>query len=371
MTCLSCCARAVLTVVALFSVSLVQAQEKSQKFAHISFPDEVKYVAVNDNHIYTGNLSTIWIANPRTLEFDELLHLDNIFTHNVQGIAAKGNEAYTYICGAGIYKLGTEKGTSKIVCRRDEKFVRNYEEAYSAMSIDPLGEHLLLYGQNENAVVFKIHPEMTPIVRYDNHVSDAYWLGDALWAACLDKVVLNNRKGKSLDNQDFINYGENDQTGMIKFRIEGKDPLPNMGETDRQVFGSGELIRLIYNKGNGDLLLCLSTFGHNENTQIFKLTPSEALPIAEFKGYYGDFAAFGSKIIARTGSGFVEVKYGTQLSDAVPAPSPIVTDLRKPVLWKGHKPDMYKINGSSYMDFDESGNLWIAYGRDIFVKFKQ
>ena len=173
MTCLSCCARVVLTVVALFSVSLVQAQEKSQKFAHISFPDEVKYVAVNDNHIYTGNLSTIWIANPRTLEFDELLHLDNIFTHNVQGIAAKGNEAYTYICGAGIYKLGTEKGTSKIVCRRDEKFVRNYEEAYSAMSIDPLGEHLLLYGQNENAVVFKIHPEMTPIVRYDNHVSDA------------------------------------------------------------------------------------------------------------------------------------------------------------------------------------------------------
>ena len=212
---------------------------------------------------------------------------------------------------------------------------------------------------------------MTPIVRYDNHVSDAYWLGDALWAACLDKVVLNNRKGKSLDNQDFINYGENDQTGMIKFRIEGKDPLPNMGETDRQVFGSGELIRLIYNKGNGDLLLCLSTFCHNENTQIFKLTPSEALPIAEFKGYYGDFAAFGSKIIARTGSGFVEVKYGTQLSDAVPAPSPIVTDLRKPVLWKGHKPDMYKINGSSYMDFDESGNLWIAYGRDIFVKFKR
>ena len=130
-----------------------------------------------------------------------------------------------------------------------------------------------------------------------------------------------------------------------------------MGETDRQVFGSGELIRLIYNKGNGDLLLCLSTFCHNENTQIFKLTPSEALPIAEFKGYYGDFAAFGSKIIARTGSGFVEVKYGTQLSDAV--------------LWKGHKPDMYKINGSSYMDFDESGNLWIAYGRDIFVKFKR
>lgn len=363
--------RLTMAIIAVLSVSAALSQERTKQFAHIGYPDEVKYVAVNDNHIYTGNLANIWIADRATLKPDELLHLDNIFTINVQGIAAKSDDAYTYICGKGIFKLGTAKGTSHVVRHRDDKFVRNYEEAYSAMSIDPSGEYLLLYGQNENAAVFKIHPDMTPVVRYDNYVTDAHWLGDALWAACLNEVVLNTRKGKSQDNQDFINYGDNDQTGMIKFRIGGKDPLPNMGETDIQVFGSGELKRLIYNKKNGDLLLCLSTFGGDGSSQIFKLTGAVALPVAEFKGYCNNFAAYGQKIIGQSGSGFVEVSYGTKLSDATPTPAPIVTDIPKPKLWSGAKPGNYEITGCTYMDFDDDGNLWIANNRDLFVKFKQ
>lgn len=358
-------------VAVLLSFSAAQAQEHSGNFAHIRFPDEVKYVAVNKHHIYVGNLGNIWIADPATWKYDELLHLDNILTTNVQGLAAKGDDAYTYIGGKGVFRLGTAKGTNKRVRPRDESFVRNFEEAYNGMNIDPTGQYLVLYGRNENAAVFKIHPDMTPIVRYDNYVSDAYWLGNALWSACLNKVVLNTRKGKSLDNQDFINYGDNDQSGMIKFRIEGKDPLPNMGETDIQVMGSGELQRLIYNKQNGDLLLCLSSFGSNGKTEIFKMTGAAAMPVADFNGFFNNFAAYGSKIIASSGSGFVEVKYGTKATDFIASPAPIVTDLTEPVLWRGQKPGKFRIAVCSYMDFDDAGNLWIAKDRDLFVRFKK
>lgn len=234
------------------------------------------------------------------------------------------------------------------------------------MNIDPTGEYLVLYGFNENAVVFQIHPLMTPVIRYDNNVSDAHVADRALWASCPNMVVYNTRLGKSMDNRDFIFTGDNDQTGMTKFRVSmTNDPLPNMGENEKQVGGAGEIQRLILNKQTGDILMCTSTFGGKAQSQVYKMTPTEALLVAEFPGSYGDFAAYGTRIIAKDGGGFFEAKYGDRLLEA--KTTPIVTDIRKKPLWKGDKPDFYRISGSHLMDFDEAGNLMTAQGRDFWI----
>lgn len=345
----------------------MQAQEKSAKFAHIRFPSEVYYVDFNDDYGFVGNPLTIWRFNPKDLSFDEIvdIHGRGWFTQ-IQGMAARGNNMYFYINGEGIYRVANGQ-KPQLVRPREDRFVKNYEEAYSQMSIDPSGLYLLLYGSNENAAVFSILENMTPIVAFNDHVMDAYWLNDCLWAGCVDKVVINRRRGKSMNNEDFMYYDTNDQKGMTKFWVADKGSIPNFGEQDLPVPGSGDIQRLIYNKANGDVLLCLSS---SEGSDIFKITHTEAIPVAKLNvPYLNDFAAYGNKIIAVTGGGFVEATY-PKVEPQDLKPEPIRTDILQPKLYEGHRPDPFSIYSSKFLDYDKDGNLWISNGNDLFVRYK-
>lgn len=354
-------------VLAVSTCSMIYAQQSTQKFAHVALPTEIKYLTWNDNGPYVGDYYGIWRIDAKTWTPDSAVAMKskNPF-RTIQGMAGRGNDIYFYVNGAGVYRL-QPKGQKPLMVRpRSNDFVRNYEEAYSSMGTDPTGQYLLLYGQNENAVVFDIARDMSPVVVFNDYVRDAYFIGGNLWAGCLDKVVLNSRTGKSANNEDFI--GLEDQRGMTKFYV-GKIPnIPENGETRISINGGGEIVRLIYNKKNGDLLLCLSSLS---NTSIYKMTADAALLVAGFNGMYGDFAAYGDKIVARTGGGLVEVSYGDKLTDV--KATPIVTDILRPKLWKGDTPKPYEITGwgCSVMDFDKEGNLWIAENRDLFVKFNK
>lgn len=352
------------TVLALWCIYVAaNAQEFSQKFAHVSIPEEIEAITWNDEAPYVSSMYGIWRIDTKTWHADSVAHLkaNNPFI-TVQGIAGVGNNLYFYINGDGIYRLQS-KGLHPLLIRPSSKdFTKNIEEAYSAMNVDPTGQYLLLYGKNENVAVFDIASDMKPVVVFNDYVMDAYWVSNNLWAGCLDKVVLNRRTGRSTNNEDFL--GKEDQRGMTKFYVGEMPKNTDNGETRISIGAGGEIQRLIYNKKNGDLLLCVSSMN---KTNIYKMTPEAALPVASFNGWYGDFAAFGDDIIARTGSGFVEVKYGDKLTDV--NPHPIVTDIFEPPMWKGQKPRPYKITGSFVMDFDKNGNLWIAKNRDLFVKF--
>ncbi|MDE6534971.1 MAG: hypothetical protein K2K82_03070, partial [Muribaculaceae bacterium] len=248
--------------------------------------------------------------------------------------------------------------------------------AYSAMNIDPTGCFLLLYGFNENAAMFDLNNGVKPVRVYNDYVTDAYWLNNMLWTAALDKVVINNREGRSMDNQDFIYYGSNDQHGMTKIFLNKDNILPNMGEVEVSLGDSGELVRLVYNKANGDLLLSTSSLNDGGDTKVYKLTAKsaeapEAELVAEFKKYVKNIAAFGNKIVAYSPfESLVEVTYGATLDTPVKA-EPIVTDLMKPAAYSGAKPEPYKIKYVTFMDFDADGNLWIANNRDVFVLFNK
>ena len=347
-----------------------EAQQVSKKFAHVAMPDEITRVTHNAHESFAGNSRKIWRIDTRTWTADSaaFLNPNKVFT-TIQGMAGHGENLYFYVNGDGVYRLGAKGTKPQIVRSAGKDFCKNIEEAYSAMNVDPTGGFLVLYGQNENAVVFDIARGMQPVVVYNDYVPDAYWLGNSLWAGCLDKVVLNKRSGRSLDNNDFINYGENDQHGLTKFYVTSDPVVPEMGETRRFIQAHGEVKRLLYNKANGDLLLCTSSFGSNARTQILKMTETGASPVAEINGSFEDFAAYGTKIVARGGRGFVEFSYGDKLTSA--EANPIVTDIMKPKMWKGQTPEPYEIYGCAFMDFDSKGNLWIAYGKDLFVKFRQ
>lgn len=350
----------------LFIMSLmVSGTVNAQKFAHVSLPEEIDYVAWSDDGPYAASFYSIWKIDTSTWTPDSVAALKsrNPFK-TIQGITGCGKDLYFYVNGDGIYRLQS-KGLKPLLVRpRNEKFLKHIEEAYSQMGTDPTGQYLLLYGKNENAVVFDIARSVSPIVVFNDYVIDAYWIGNTLWTGCLDKVVVNRRTGKSSNNEDFI--GLEDQSGMTKFYLRELPKIPENGETRIVIDAPGDIERLIYNKKNGDLLLCVSSWNV---TNIYKITHNAALPVASLDGIYGDFAAYGDKIIARTGNGFVEFSYGDNIIN--PDPKPIVTDIMRPKAWKGDKPRPYTISGSKLMDFDNDGNLWIAYGRDLFVRFNK
>ncbi|MDO5395642.1 MAG: hypothetical protein Q4F07_06730 [Bacteroidales bacterium] len=356
-----------LLIFAISAYSVSYAQQSSENFAHISLPAEIKYLTWNNSGPYVGNHAGIWKIDTKTWTPDSAVALksNNPFK-TIQGIAGRENDLYFYINGEGVYRMQSKGMKPLLVRPRSEDFVKNLEEAYSSMGTDPTGQYLLLYGQNENAVVFDIFRDMSPVAVFNDYVMDAYWIGNNLWAGCLDKVVLNSRTGKSINNEDFI--GLEDQSGMTKFYVGEITKIPENGEKRIQVNGGGDIVRLIYNKKNGDLLLCLSSWADNKSS-VYRMTPDAALPVATFNGAYGDFAAYGDKIVARTGRGFVEISYGDKLTDV--EPKLIITDILRPKLWKGDKPSPYEIIGSSILDFDKDGNLWIASGRDLFVKFNK
>lgn len=354
-----------LIIVLLSVCTTVNAQQASQKFAHVSLPDEVKHLTWNEKGPYAGTDRGIWKIDTQKWTPDSMALLkSNNYFKTIQGIAGSGKDLYFYVNGDGVYRL-QPKGQKPLMVRpRNEKFLKNYEEAYSAMGTDPTGQYLLLYGQNENAVVFDILKDVSPVVVFNDYVMDAYWLNNKLWAGCVNKVVINKRTGKSENNEDFMAMP--DQTGMTKFYVGKETKIPENGEKRIIIDDGGDIIRLIYNMKNGDVLLCLSSMN---GSSIYKITEDAALPVAKFNGYYTNFAAYGEKIVAQTGGGFIEAKYGDDLKDL--KAKPIVTDVLRPKTWKGAKPQPYEIYSSRILDFDKDGNLWISSGRDLFVKFNK
>lgn len=364
--------RFTLVLLSLFSVCCaLQAQEKSSRFAHIKLPGEGDAVAVTPRNAFVKGGAKLWRIDTDKGSVEQIVDVsDKGWFTQVQGVASKGENLYYYVNGEGIYSLPIDGNTPTLVRPRSDEFVRNYEEAYSSMNVDPTGRYLLLYGWNENVAVFDILNDMKPICAYNDYVKDAYWQDNKLWAAALDKVVINTRQGRSMDNQDFINYGSNDQHGMTKIYLKNDNILPNMGEVEVSLGDSGELIRLIHNKGNGDLLLCTSTFSVSEPvTTVYKLNGLSATPVAKFKAYTRDIAAHNNKIVAQTGRGFLETTYGA-IEDGEVKGVPIVTDLIKPRLWSGAKEEPYKIENARFMEYDKDGNLWIIDGQDLFVMYK-
>ncbi len=365
------CVPAVLSALSVLLIPFsLQAQESSKKFAHVRLPAEISHVTQNAHEAFAGNSKNIWRIDTKTWKAESAFSISSDkWSADIQGMAGHGEGLWFYVSGEGIHRLGSKGTKPQLVRPRNDDFIRNIEEAYSGMNIDPTGRCLLLYGKNENAAVFDIANGMKPVVVFNDFVRDAYWLGNMLWAGCPDKLVLNKRTGRSMENNDFIEYGDNDQHGMVKFYVSKEPVVPKMGEQRVNINASGEMQRLIYNKANGDLLLCVSSIESGSKTQIYKMAESGGALIAEFNGYYGDFAAYGQKIIAMSGGGFVEVNYGSNSADL--KPKPMTTDILKPKAWSGQKPQPYEIGGSDVVDFDNNGNLWIAYGRDLFVRFRQ
>lgn len=361
----------VIIAAVLFLICVPQtaySQEKTQKFAHIQFPDELKAVKVTPRYAFAHSNNKIWRIDRDKLTFEEIAKIEGKgwFTQ-IQGITADANNLYYYVNGEGIYSIPLEGTTSTLVRPKSSSFTRKHEEDYSSMDIDPTGRYLLLYGWHENVAVFDIHNDMKPICAYNDYVHDAYWLNNMLWCGTLDKVVINNRKGKSMDNQDFINYGTNDQHDITKIYLQKNNILPNMGEIEMSIGDPGELIRLLYNKSNGDLLLCTSSFA-NKTSNIYKISTTGAEHVATLNDTFSNFAAYGNKIVAYTG-GFVEGTYGDKTPQELKSAA-IITDIQKPLLWKGATPEPYEIWNCNFMDFDKDGNLWITYNRDLFVKYK-
>lgn len=342
------------------------SQEKTQKFAHIQFPEELKAVKATPRYAFAHSPNKIWRIDRDKLTIEEIAMIEGKgWSTQIQGITADNNNLYYYVNGEGIYSIPLEGNTSTLVRPKSDKYTHKIEEDYESMDIDPSGRYLLLYGRHENAAVFDIHNDMNPICAYNDYVYDAYWLNNMLWCGTWGKVVVNNRKGKSMDNQDFINYGSNDQHDITKIYLKKDNILPNMGEIEMSIGDPGELCRLLYNKSNGDLLLCTSSF---KRSNIYKIGTKGAEHVATLDGCYSNFAAYGNKIVAY-GGGFVEGTYGDKTPQDMKCAA-IITDIQKPLLWSGAKPEPYEIWNCNFMDFDRDGNLWIISGRDIFVKFK-
>lgn len=366
----------IVAIASIGSANMVRAQEKSANFAHVSFPDEVKAVAVNPHNAFARGYTKLWRINTDNWTIEQIDDVrDKGWSTQIQGVATDNDNVYYYVNGEGIYQMPVDGNSAKIVTPASDEFKRNYEEAYSAMNIDPTGRFLLLYGFNENAAMFDLKNGVKPVSAYNDYVSDAYWLNNMLWAAALDKVVINTREGRSMDNQDFIYYGSNDQHGITKIFLNNENILPNMGEVEMSLGDSGELVRLIYNKANGDLLLCTGSFTGG-TTKVYKLTADKAEtpkvePVAEFKKQTKNIAAYGNKIFAYAPyEGLTEVEYGTTFATPVKT-EPIITDIMKPAAWSGAKPEPYKIKNITFMDFDNDGNLWLVNDRDLFVCFKK
>lgn len=353
--------------------SSMSAQEKSARFVHIKLPSEPKAVVGDMRHAFVNDGKKVWRIDTDNWTLEEIAEVsaDNWFTQ-IQAITSDANNVYYYVNGQGIYSIPVDGKTSTLIRPISEKkFTRNIEEAYDAMNIDPTGHYLLLYGWKENVAVFDINNNMEPVSVFNDYVKDAYWLDNKLWTATLDKVVINNRRGRSMNNQDFIYYGDNDQHDMTKIYLNKGNILPNMGELEMSIGDDGEVARLLYNKANGDLLLCTSKWP-NKST-VYKITSTGAVPVAELPEDCRDFAVYGNKIVG-VGRAFIETTYGTS-NENNPEFKPIVTDLVPAPSWKGHKPDPLTIHEARYMDFDKDGNLWILTsvgmgGWDLFVMFK-
>lgn len=359
----------VVIAVCLFFICVPQIaypQEKTQKFAHLQFPDEIKAVKVTPRYAFAHSNNKIWRIDRDKLTIEEIAKIEGkSWNTQIQGIAADNNNLYYYVNGEGIYSIPLEGTTSTLVRPKSDTFTHKIEEDYESMDIDPSGKYLLLYGRHENVAVFDILNDMNPICAYKDFIYDAHWLNNMLWCGTWGKVVVNNRKGKSLDNQDFINYDTNDQHGITKIYLQKDNILPNMGEIEMSIGDPGELKRLLYNKSNGDLLLCTSSF---DKSNIYKISTTGAEHVATINDSFSDFAAYGNKIVA-CGGGFVEGTYGDKTPQELKRAA-IITDIQKPLLWKGATPKPYEIWRCNFMDFDKDGNLWIISNRDLFVKYK-
>jgi len=343
------------------------AQEHSKKFAHIKFPEEIDMVAPTAHNAFAKGYHAVYRINTTdwTIETVADLSSKSPFTA-VQALTARGEDVYWYVYGEGIYHMKWDGKVPKLVLSKGEVPSAHQEEDYSSMNIDPTGNYLVLYGWRENAAVFDIHNGMKPVVAFNDYTRDAYWIDGRLWTGCIDnKVVINSRKDKSRNNQDFIG---DDQTGMIKIYVNNPKVLPNMGEVEQSLDESGELVRFIYNKGNGDLLMCISD---RDATKIYKINSNPEV-VAQVAGEYHDFTALSNKIFARQSYEFVEIPYGSTKATEL-QPQKIKTDILKPKLWPEQKPDPYEISGCNFMDYDEKGNLWIITGnwgfKELFVIF--
>lgn len=360
------------TVVSLICFALpAMAQEHSQKFAHIQFPEEIKVAVPNIHNAFAQAFQKVYRINTVDWTFEEVYDIsDKGPFKNIQALTTAGDNVYWYVGGEGIYRMAWDGKEQTLVRPASKDFKKNIEEAYSGMNIDPTGQYLLLYGKNENVAVFDIHALMKPVVAFNDFVNDAFWINNKLYAGCLDKVVINTRKGRSIDNQDFIFYGDNDQTGMTKIHARSRDNLPNMGQEDVTLDeGGGDMIQLIYNKVNGDVLMCVES-SYRGPTRIYRVNGGHPLLVAELEDTYQHFAAYGDKIIAATGYDFTETQYGSRLPNSVKSKK-IKTDLIPAPKWPGHKPEPLEIDGAHYMDYDKDGNLWIVKGRNLYVIFNQ
>jgi len=346
------------------------AQEKSDKFAHIKFPEEIDAVAHTAHNTFAKGSRAVYRINTSDWSIDKVFDISDKspFT-TVQALAAHGEDVYWYVNGEGIYHITWNGNEPKLCAPRNANTCAHYEEDYGAMNIDPTGRYLVLYGWRENAAVFDITNGMTPVAVFNDYTRNAYFIDGKLWVGCIDnKVVINSRKGKSINNQDFIYYGDNDQTDMTKIYVNNPKILPNMGEVEKSLDLSGELVRLVYNQGNGDLLMCISG---RDGTYIYKINDTPEL-VVQLSGEYSNFTALNSKIFAYHGLGFVEIPSGSTTATEL-KPHKIVTDILKPKMWPKHNPDPYEISNCNFMEYDKDGNLWIISSnwgfKDLFVIF--
>lgn len=348
--------------------SSMYGQEKSARFAHFRIPSEPKGMSGDMRHAFVHDGKKVWRINTGNWTLEEIAAVsdDNWFTQ-IQGITSDDKNVYYYVNGQGMYSIPVNGNASTLIRSKSKDFTRNHEESYDAMNIDPSGQYLLLYGWRENAAVFAINSDMAPICVFNDYVKDAYWLDNKLYAATLDKVVINNRKGRSMNNQDFIYYEDNDQHDMTKIYLNKGNILPNMGEVEMSIGDDGEVIRMIYNKVNGDLLLCTSNWAADKST-IYKITSAGAIQVAQIPTRCNNFAAYGNRIVGWDGA-LVETSYGATLEQK-PEKNTIVTDLVPAPAYPGHKPDPLTISLTQHMDFDKDGNLWILTTKDLFVIFK-
>lgn len=349
------------------------AGEQSKKFAHIRFPKEINAVAQTSHNAFAKGDREVYRINKSDWSIEKVFDLDgkSLFTQ-VQTLAANGEDVYWYVNGEGIYHMPWNGTAPTLKLPKSDSWCAHNEEMYGRMNIDPTGRYLVLFGWKENAVVFDIAQGLKPVASFNDYVRDAYWIADNLWAGCIDdKVVINSRKGKSINNQDFIKYGTNDQTGMFKLYVSNPKILPNMGEVEQSLDEAGELVRFLYNKGNGDLLMCVSS---RYGTKIFKVNNySNPEIIVHTAEEFHDFTALNNKIFARQAYKFAEIPYGATTATDLNLHK-IQTDILKPKAWPGDKPKPYVIDSSNFMEYDKDGNLWIIadnWGfKELFVIFK-
>lgn len=356
---------------AFFAGSFAASAQNGQtpKYAVISLPSEIEHVAVDDENLYVNTGEEIWEVKLKTAAPKVLFKLTNAgWMTRIQAMGACHDKLIFYVNGKGLYYKTISETEPHLMTTGEVKFKRNYEEAYSDINVADGGTHMTLFGGNENAVVFSL-PRLSPIAVFNEWTYDAYYDGGALWARVPNMVVINERKGESLNNYDCIYYGKNDQHNMTKLYYEEKPNSPgvNFGENEHFLALNGEPVALVQNKVSGHFLLGMSSWGQ-EGSSIYRIDRIGTKTLLNHfpNTLIGDFAVHGDNLVIKSGGGFFFTKTNAVQKEEVKF-KPLVTNIMMPPAWKGHKPDPYKTYGGKTLRYDKHGNLWIIDDRTVFV----